>query len=139
MVYLEFMIQEKSNGFLIYNKKICNFMKYLKKFEKIIITDQEIFKEFLEKIKTWANTTEENYIDYEWKNNKTLEMEYGWSSYEEGYCCELVIEFDAKINVIKKEDGYSVMGGNYDDKNETIYNNVDELITEIKKDFFDEY
>jgi hypothetical protein len=68
-------------------------------------------------------------LNYEIIDDFTITINYGFSDYEEGEEITTTISLlDDKIKVDKSFDGYSVMGGEYKDDHNFIFDNVAELI-----------
>ena len=51
-----------------------------------------------------------DYLTYEITTDKTLFVEYGWSTYEEGDSTDLLITFSDSITILKDNGGHSVYG-----------------------------
>jgi len=69
-----------------------------------------------------------SYFNYEIINDELIEVNYGWSDYEESSNNSLEFYFNDKIKVVKIDGGYSVYDGDYNDNKTYEFNDIDELL-----------
>ena len=78
---------------------------------------------------TWKPGDETGaYMNYTLKDD-TIELNCGWSDYEEGYSSTYLIKLEDKITLTKDSGGHSVMGGDYENSESFTFNNLQELIS----------
>lgn len=75
-----------------------------------------------------------SFMSYEITDDNSIEVNYGWSDYEEGDNNTLVISFGDQIKVDISSGGYSVMGGDYDESRNLFFNEISELIKYLSEE-----
>lgn len=73
------------------------------------------------------NTEIGSFINYQILNDNSIDVEYGWASYEEGENNEIHIVINENIQISKQVDAHSVYGGDYDDNEFLIFNTICEF------------
>lgn len=73
------------------------------------------------------NTEIGSFINYQILNDNSIDVEYGWMSYEEGENNEIHIVINENIQISKQVDAHSVYGGDYDDNEFLIFNTICEF------------
>lgn len=69
-----------------------------------------------------------DYLEYTLISDNSVNVNYGWTSYEEGDSNDLIIEItESKIKVVFSNSGHCVMGGDYDTTEEHIFDNKTQL------------
>jgi hypothetical protein len=93
-----------------------------------------------EKIKvvesTWmpGDETGEN-LSYDFIDDNTIIIEWGWTSYEECDCNTATVIFnDDKINVEQSNSGNSCFGGDYESNSKMTFDNILELINYLNEE-----
>jgi hypothetical protein len=68
------------------------------------------------------------YLNYEIIDDDVLNIDWGWTSYEECDNNTAVVTFGDKINVQQSNSGNSCFGGNYDNTYEDTFDDLTNLI-----------
>jgi len=81
-------------------------------------------------------------LSYDLINDTSIELLYGWNSYEEGDDNEVLIFFPDslfpdidKIMVERTNSGHSCMGGDYDNRERLEFDTESELIEWLNEEF----
>lgn len=74
------------------------------------------------------------FFEFEMTDDNNVNINYGFTDYEEGEDNTLLISIEDKIKVNRVSGGHSVMTGDYNDNDNIDFNNITELIKWLEEE-----